>query len=192
MFFALTEFRGANSVSSFRPIICVSKRTHRVFHRTCPQMVSLAQISVRSLFRNSTLETVFRPFPDFLRDLSQVTNPPACCRSLSGPSGFECPQECPRKWGVSERVSGGVSLGRSGVLDTPGTLSGHFLDTPEPGLDTLPDTPSDTPPFRGHSRGHSGPGDFRICTWWTFRLFFFCSREGKGSLRHQEGGVGLY
>ena len=39
-FFGLTEFRGANSVSSSRPIICVQKRTHRVFRRThwvCPK-----------------------------------------------------------------------------------------------------------------------------------------------------------
>ena len=51
-FFGLTEFRGENSVSFSEPIICVPKRTHRV-----------PQNSVSSLFRNSTLETVFRPFP---------------------------------------------------------------------------------------------------------------------------------
>ena len=33
-FSGLAEFRGASSVSSFRPIICVQKRTHRVCHRT--------------------------------------------------------------------------------------------------------------------------------------------------------------
>ena len=33
-FSGLTEFRGANSVSSSRPIICVPKRTHRVSRRT--------------------------------------------------------------------------------------------------------------------------------------------------------------
>ena len=33
-FLGLTEFRGANSVSSSRPIICVPKRTHRVFRGT--------------------------------------------------------------------------------------------------------------------------------------------------------------
>ena len=33
-FLGLTEFRGASSVSSSRPIICVPKRTHRVFRRT--------------------------------------------------------------------------------------------------------------------------------------------------------------
>ena len=33
-FLGLTEFRGANSVSSSQPIICVPKRTHRVCRRT--------------------------------------------------------------------------------------------------------------------------------------------------------------
>ena len=61
-FSGLTEFRGANSVSSSRPIICVPKRTHRVFSQNSP---SLPQNSVSSLLRNSTLETVFRPFPNF-------------------------------------------------------------------------------------------------------------------------------
>ena len=39
-FLGLTEFRGANSASSFQPIICVQTRTHRVFprtHRVCPK-----------------------------------------------------------------------------------------------------------------------------------------------------------
>ena len=39
-FLGLTEFRGANSVSSSQPIICVPKRTHRVSrrtHRVCPR-----------------------------------------------------------------------------------------------------------------------------------------------------------
>ena len=39
-FFALTEFRGENSVTPSQPNICVTKRTHRVFRRThqaCPQ-----------------------------------------------------------------------------------------------------------------------------------------------------------
>ena len=34
IFFALTEFWGESSVSSSQPIICVPKRTHRVFPRT--------------------------------------------------------------------------------------------------------------------------------------------------------------
>ena len=53
-FFALTEFRGENSVSSSQPIICVPKRTHRVFprtHRVCPKT---QWGSVSSLLRNST------------------------------------------------------------------------------------------------------------------------------------------
>ena len=33
-FLALTEFQEENSVSSSQPIICVAKRTHRVFRRT--------------------------------------------------------------------------------------------------------------------------------------------------------------
>ena len=39
-FLGLTELRGANSVSSSQPIICVPKRTHRLFrrtHRVCPE-----------------------------------------------------------------------------------------------------------------------------------------------------------
>ena len=62
-FSGLTEFRGASSVSSSQPIICVPKRTHRVFSENSP---SLPQKSVSSLPRNSTLETVFRPFPSYL------------------------------------------------------------------------------------------------------------------------------
>ena len=37
-FLGLTDFRGQSSVSSFQPVICVQKRTHRVFrstHRVC-------------------------------------------------------------------------------------------------------------------------------------------------------------
>ena len=61
-FFALAEFWGRSSVSSFRPIICAPKRAHRVFRRThwvCPKS---QWGSVSSLLRSSTLETVFRPF----------------------------------------------------------------------------------------------------------------------------------
>ena len=43
-FLGLTECRGANSVGSFRPIICVPKRTHRVFSQNSP---SLPQNSVK-------------------------------------------------------------------------------------------------------------------------------------------------
>ena len=64
-FLGLTEFRGANSASSSQPIICVPKRTHRVFrrtHRVCPRT---QWGSLSSLLRNSTLETVFRLFPTY-------------------------------------------------------------------------------------------------------------------------------
>ena len=50
----------------------------------------------------------------------------------------ECPREC---------------LGH--LLDTPGTLSGHFLGTPEPGARRAPETPRGTLP--GHF-GPEGPG----------------------------------
>ena len=43
-FSGLAEFRGANSVSSFQPIICVQTRTHRVFSQNSP---SWPQHSVR-------------------------------------------------------------------------------------------------------------------------------------------------
>ena len=59
-FLGLTEFRGANSVSSLQPIICVPKRTHRISrrtHRVChrtqwvlsSETVLLKQYSARSL-----------------------------------------------------------------------------------------------------------------------------------------------
>ena len=60
-FLALTEFREENSVSSSQPIICVPKRTHRVFrrtHRVCPK---IQWGSVSSLLRFAVaLESVFR------------------------------------------------------------------------------------------------------------------------------------
>ena len=55
--------------------------------------------------------------------------PPTCYRSLSGPSGPKCPGSV-----------FGVSLEPLGPgLDTPGTLSGHFSDTPEHGARRAPD-----------------------------------------------------
>ena len=77
---------------------------------------------------------------------------------------------------LSERVSGGVSRGPSGpraperpkgvprvspecpghLFDTPGTLSGHLLDTLEPGAWRAPETPlqtlARTPRFSGTPR----------------------------------------
>ena len=46
-FLALTEFQGESSVSSSQPIICVSKRTHRVFPGTHPEFA--AELSEFSL-----------------------------------------------------------------------------------------------------------------------------------------------
>ena len=60
-FLGLTEFRGVNSVSSSRPIICVPQRTHRVSRRTHRVCRKTQWGSVSSLLRNSTLETVFPP-----------------------------------------------------------------------------------------------------------------------------------
>ena len=60
---ALTEFRGESSVSSSQPFICVPKRTHPIFRRTHRVSRKTQSGSVSSLLRNSTLETVFRPFP---------------------------------------------------------------------------------------------------------------------------------
>ena len=103
--------------------------------------------------------------------------PPACYRSLSGPSGPKCPRECPRKWGVFEGVSDGGVPGAlrapecpksvlrvspecpGHLFDTPRTLSGHCLDTPEPGARRAPGTPRRTPPIFGDTSGPKGPRD---------------------------------
>ena len=58
-----------------------------------------------------------------------------------GPQAPECPKSVPR---VSPEC-------QKGVLDTPGTLSGHFWDTPEPGAQRALETP------RGTLPGHFGP-----------------------------------
>ena len=85
------------------------------------------------------------------------------------------PESVPENRGVSGSVSRSVSEGprapecpkvspecRKGVPDTPGTLSGPFLDTPEPGArrapetlrETLPETLPETPtPFSGTLSG---------------------------------------
>ena len=62
-FLALIEFRGESSVSSSQPMICVPKRTHWVSRRTHRVCRQTQWVSVSSRLRNSTLETVFRPFP---------------------------------------------------------------------------------------------------------------------------------
>ena len=61
-FFSLTEFRGANSVSSSQPIICVPKRTHRVCrrtHRVCPQnSVRLSEFSCPKQYSRNSIPPV--------------------------------------------------------------------------------------------------------------------------------------
>ena len=57
------------------------------------------------------------------------------------PRAPECPKSVPR---VSPEC-------QKGVPHTPGTLSGHFSDTPEPGARRAPETP------RGTLPGHFGP-----------------------------------
>ena len=85
-FLGLPEFRGANSVSSSQPIICVPKRTHRVSrrtHRVCPKT---QWGSVSSLLRNSTLETAFRPLPNSrFYNLFRVSGVNPQSHFLSGP-----------------------------------------------------------------------------------------------------------
>ena len=58
-----------------------------------------------------------------------------------GPLGPAGPKSVPR---VSPEC-------QKGVFDTPATLSGHFLETPEPGVRRGPETP------RGTLPGHFGP-----------------------------------
>ena len=90
--------------------------------------------------------------------LTRVATPPACYRSLSGPSGPKCPRSVPRR--VSRECPGHL-------FDTPGTLSGHFLDTPEAGARRAPETP------RGTLQDTSGPKGPRDS----------CSRSG--GLQHE-------
>ena len=82
-----------------------------------------------------------------LRDLALVA-----LRSES--RSCKCPKSVPR---VSPEC-------QKGVPDTPGTLSGHFLDTPEAGARRAPGTPcrtlSRTPPIFGDTLGDT-PGTVR-------------------------------
>ena len=111
-----------------------------------------------------------------------IAKRPAPYRSLSGPSAPECPTECPRECSENGGVQGSVPRGVPGALrapgrsvqkvsreclqsvqdtflDTMGTLSGHFLDTPEPGARRVQGHPVGHslghPRFRGHPRGYS-------------------------------------
>ena len=94
-FFALTEFRGANSVSSSQPIIfCVPKQTHRVFrrtHRVCrrTQWVLSSETVLSKQYSARFLRNYIRPPPPLPPFLAK--------RHLSGEGGwgvyFEAPQE---------------------------------------------------------------------------------------------------
>ena len=67
---------------------------------------------------------------------------------LFGPRAPECPKSVPRVSPSVPRVSPECS---GHLFDTLGTLSGRFLDTPEPGARRAPETPRRTLP------GHFGP-----------------------------------
>ena len=65
-FLGLTEFWGESSVSSFQPMMCVCQSELTEFVAELTEFAPKTQWgSVSSLLRNSTLETVFRPFPIF-------------------------------------------------------------------------------------------------------------------------------
>ena len=87
---------------------------------------------------------------------ARIAIPPACYRSLSGPSGPKCPRECPRKWGG---VRGSVRRGVQKVSrECPQSVRDHLFDTLGTPRRTLPRTP---PHFRGTLSGtlreHFGP-----------------------------------
>ena len=82
-FSGLTEFRGANSVSSSQPIICVEKRTHRVFrrtHRVCrkTQWVLFSETVLSRQYSARFLES---------------RNPPSCKKKSQNPKSPDYPQK---------------------------------------------------------------------------------------------------
>ena len=112
---------------------------------------------------------------------------PEVCRGVSpgvSPENGGCPTECPIGClrrpsrpgsGVSKKCPESVPGASRSVPDSPGTLSGHFLDTPEPRARrapktshrtlrrTLPvfgDTPRDTPHDTSGSKRPIGS-----CSW---------------------------
>ena len=60
---------------------------------------------------------------------------PGLLQESLGPFGPKVSRECP------SCLSGALRAPGSDLFDTPGTLSGHFLDTPEPGARRAPETP---------------------------------------------------
>ena len=89
-----------------------------------------------------------------LENKAFVLQPPRPATGVSRPSGPEVFRECPS--GCSSGCLPGPECpksvpGVSGHLsDAPGTLSGHFLDIPEPGARRAPETPRGT--LLGHFR----------------------------------------
>ena len=98
VFLALTEFRGESSVSSSQSIICVPKRTHRVFRRTHRVCRETQWASLSSLLRNSTLETAFRTrfLKNGLARLFTIENAPTCYKAPRRPDP-EFPRKMPKK-----------------------------------------------------------------------------------------------
>ena len=99
-------------------------------------------------------------------------------RALQARVSRECPRECPRKRECPTECPTGCLQSVQKVFrecphtffDTPGTLSGHFLDILEPRARRAPAHPVGHsvghPRFRGHSPGHSGPkGPRDPCSW---------------------------
>ena len=64
------------------------------------------------------------------------------------------------------------------LFDTPGTLSGHFLDSPARGTKGPRDTPWDTPSDTRRFRGHSQPCPSFPC--------FFGKRQGKPPKKNKD------
>ena len=137
----------------------------------------------------------------------------------NGGCARECPKGCPRRplapglrsvQKVSRECPRSVKKVTPGVWDTPRTLSGHFLDTPEPGAQRAPGTPlrtlTRTPPVFGDTLGDT-LGTLRArraretpvagrggCNSWglsapklkkvsKITMFLFCRESPNGGLR---------
>ena len=150
-FWALTEFRRENSMSSSQPIICVPKWG-----------------SVSSLLRNSTLETVFRPFLLKLSVSLESFNPGGQS-SIIGPLEWSCLSiSCCFLLSLLSRSPCIlrvflVEFQRPVSLMAPycAILRYYRCDTPYRRIFALPQDGAIPPPFRIHHK--KGP-------WWVARL----------------------
>ena len=107
----------------------------------------------------------------FGRDWVSFANPPACYRSLSGPSCPKCPRSVPR-------VSVGVSLGPFGprAPECPKRCSGHsgetlgtrFGHSGAQGPQGPRDTPKDTPGTLQARRARETP----VASWGVLKVSF--------------------